>query len=219
MTKNNNDKTPDEFRDSLLAAALNHVAFDGWSKATIITAANEVGIDIGMVALAFPDGHIGMINLHAQNCDQVMLDRTKKIKLNSLKIREKITALVKLRIESELPHKEVAHRTISFLAMPNNHFSSLKIMYRTVDLMWKTISDPSTDFNYYTKRMTLAAVYSSTFLYWLNDTSEENIETWNFLDRRIENVMQIEKIKAKCRDTNINLPDIWRKMGKMRYGS
>ena len=219
MINNNNDKTPDEFRDSLLEAALNHVAFDGWSKATITAAAKDIGIDIGMVSLAFPDGHIGMINLHAQNCDQVMLGRAKKMKLNSLKIREKITGLVKLRIEAELPHKEVAHRTIPFLALPNNHFSSLKIMYSTVDLMWKTISDPSTDFNYYTKRMTLAAVYSSTFLYWLNDTSEENIETWNFLDRRIENVMQIEKIKAKCRGKNINVSDIWRKMGKMRYGS
>ncbi len=219
MSKKNQDKTPDELRDSILAAALDHVAFDGWGKTTLKRAAEDVGIEEGIIDLAFPGGAIDMIDLQAQQADIAMLEAAKEIDIDSLKIREKITELVKLRVKAELPHKEVIRRTMPFLALPQNHFASMRILYRTVDLMWKAISDPSTDFNFYTKRMTLSAVYSSTVLFWLNDDSEENFETWDFLDRRIENVMQFEKLKARVRNKDLKLPNIWRKLGKMRYGA
>lgn len=222
MSNKNKDKTPDELRAPLLKATLTHVPFDGWSKKSTDQAAIDIGVDKGIVDLAFPHGSIDMITLHAKNCDDQMIEAIDKINMEKLKIREKITALVKIRIQVELPHKEAAHRTISFLGLPKNHFASLKILYRTVDLMWKSISDPSTDFNFYTKRMTLAAVYTSSFLYWLNDDSQDDKntseykDTWAFLDRRIENVMQFEKTKAKCK--KLKFPDIWRELGIKRYG-
>jgi ubiquinone biosynthesis protein COQ9 len=219
MTKKNDDKTPDELRDSLLTAALNHVAFDGWSNATLRQAEKDLNLDKGMVFLSFPGGAIDMIDFLAEKCDQRMIKQSQKFKLEKLKIREKITTLVKLRIEVEHSHKEAVHRTLPYLALPQNHFRSLKMLYRTVDLMWKTISDTSTDFNFYTKRMTLAGVYSSTFLYWISDETEDCIDTWKFLDRRIENVMQIEKAKAKFREKEINFSNIWRTLGRKRYGS
>ena len=219
MNKKNTDKTPDELRDSLLNAALEHVAFDGWSTVTLKRAADDIGVDIGIVDLAFPGGVIEMIDLHAQNCDLEMLAQAAKINIDKLKIREKVTQLVKLRIETEFAHKETAHRTLSYLGLPQNHFKSLVILYRTVDLMWKAIADPSTDFNFYTKRMTLSGVYTSTFLYWLGDESEKSEDTWAFLDRRIENVMQFEKLKAQYRNKEFKLPNIWRELGKKRYGS
>lgn len=219
MNKKNSDKTPDEYRDSLLQSALNHVAFDGWSEKTLNQAAKETGISRGIVDLAFPNGVTDMIDLHAQQCDKAMLVQASKIELDSLKIREKITTLVKFRLLSEQPHKEAVRRTVAFLALPGNYFTSIRILYRTVDLMWKAISDTSTDFNFYTKRMTLSAVYSSTFLYWLGDESENNADTWDFLDRRIENVMQFEKLKAKCRNNKPKFPNILRVLGKKRYGS
>ena len=219
MNNKNTEKTPDELRDSLLQAALEHVAFDGWSTVTLKRTADDIGVDIGIVDLAFPGGVTEMIDLHAQNCDLEMLAQAAKINIDKLKIREKITQLVKLRIETEVTYKEAAHRTISYLGLPQNHFKSLGFLYRTVDLMWKAISDPSTDFNFYTKRMTLGGVYTSTFLYWLGDESENSEDTWDFLDRRIENVMQIEKLKAKYRNKGFKLPNIWRELGKKRYGS
>ncbi|MEZ5758312.1 MAG: COQ9 family protein [Emcibacteraceae bacterium] len=219
MSKKTSDKTPDEYRDSLLEAALDHVAFDGWSEKTLNQAAENIGISSAIVDLAFPDGVIEMIDFYAQKCDIAMVHQAAKIDLNSLKIREKITALVKFRLLSEQPHKEAVRRTVAFLALPGNYYTSLRILYRTVDLIWKTINDTSTDFNFYTKRMTLSAVYSSTFLYWLGDESENNADTWDFLDRRIENVMQIEKLKAKCRSKKPKFPNIWRELGKKRYGS
>lgn len=219
MTTKNTDKTPDELRESLLMAALDHVAFDGWSNKTMKQVAEQIGVKAGIVDLAFPKGSSEMIDLWAQSCDLKMVAQAQKINIDALKIREKITALVKLRIEIERDHKEAAHRTVSYLALPQNHALSLKMLYRTVDLIWKTISDPSTDFNFYTKRMTLSLVYSSCFMFWLGDESENNEDTWGFLDRRIENVMQFEKVKAKYRNQDFKLPDIWRELGKKKYGS
>lgn len=218
MVQRKNEKTPDDYRESLLDAIMPHIAFDGWSKNSFDLAANEIGIDPGIVDLAFPKGAIDMIDLYAQQCDLAMLEVIKDSNFEKLKIREKITKLVRTRIEIEQKNKEACNRTVPFLALPQNHFQGLKILYRTVDLIWKAISDTSTDFNYYTKRMTLSAVYSSSFLFWLGDDSEESAETWAFLDRRIVNVMQFEKVKAKYRDKQPDLAGIWRKLGEKRYG-
>lgn len=219
MKKTKTDQTPDELRDSLLEAALNHVPFDGWTTKTHNQAAKDIGVDPSIIELSFPDGSKDMISLYAKNCDNEMVEKAKKTKLNDLKIRDKITTLVKYRIQAEQAHKEVANRTVAYLGLPQHHYTSIKILYRTVDLMWKTISDTSTDFNYYTKRLTLSAVYTSTFLFWLGDESENNEDTWAFLDRRIENVMKFERFKADCKNKNIKIPDIWRKLGKIRYGN
>lgn len=219
MTKKKQEKTPDELRESILAAMMNHVPFDGWSQKSIESTAKDLSIEAGIIDLAFPGGVLDMIDLHAQQCDLEMLEKAKVVDFSKLKIREKITQLVKLRIEADFPYKEQVNRTVSFLALPGNHVHSVKMLYRTVDLMWKAISDQSTDFNFYTKRMTLGAVYSSTFLYWLGDESENAEETWEFLDRRIENVMQFEKAKASCKNKDFKLPNIWRELGKKRYGN
>ena len=219
MTSKKTEKTPDDYRESLLDAVMPHIAFDGWTKKSLNLAANDIGIDPRVVDLACPNGAIDMIALYAQQCDIQMLEVIKDSSFEKLKIREKITTLVRTRIELEQENKEACNRTVPFLALPQNYFQGLKILYHTVDLMWKAISDTSTDFNYYTKRMTLSAVYSSTFLYWLGDESEDHNDTWEFLDRRIENVMQIEKVKAKYRDKQPDLAGIWRALGKKRYGS
>lgn len=219
MNKKNTDKTPDELRDSILNASLEHVAFDGWSDKALKTVSEDLHIETGIIDLAFPGGVIDIIDLYAKTLDLEMLEIIKDKGFENQKIRQKITNLVKLRIELETPYKEATRRTVAFLALPKNHIRSMKILYRSVDLMWKAIGDPSTDFNFYTKRMTLSAVYSSTFLYWLGDESDEASDTWEFLDRRIENVMDFEKVKAKYREKKPDMQKIWRELGKKRYGS
>jgi ubiquinone biosynthesis protein COQ9 len=82
----------------------------------------------------------------------------------------------------------------------------LKLLYQTVDAMWRAAGDTSTDFNFYTKRAILGGVYSATLLRWFNDTSEDEGETHTFLDARIENVMQFEKFKAELRERTKDWP-------------
>ena len=210
---------PDELRAPLLQAALPHVPFDGWSDRVLTLAAQDLELDPGLARLAFPGGASDMIDLLAQQQDQKMIDSCPEETLQASKIREKITLLVRSRIEAEQAIRETTRRSVTYLALPLNSAAGLKILYRTVDLMWKTIHDPSTDFNFYTKRMTLSAVYTSTLLYWLNDESENYTETWDFLDRRITNVMQFEKTKAQFRNIPDKLPDIWQKISALRYPS
>ena len=216
MTKQKTD-IPDELREPLLKAALPHVPFDGWSDKILTTAALDLGLEAAMANLAFPGGVGDMIDLLAEQQNQKMVDACPDEILQALKIREKITLLVRSRIEAEQSIREVARSAVTYLALPINSAIGLKILYRTVDLMWKTIHDPSTDFNFYTKRLTLSGVYSSTFLYWLNDESEDYVDTWDFLDRRITNVMQFEKTKAKFRDMTAKLPDCWQSISGLRY--
>ncbi|NOZ42106.1 MAG: COQ9 family protein [Alphaproteobacteria bacterium] len=206
---------PDDLRAPLLQAALVHVPFDGWSDRVLALAARDLDLDPGLAELAFPGGVRDMIDLLATTRDREMLARCRKDNLSSLKTGQKITLLIRRRIETGQDIREVVGRTVTFLSLPPNSPLGIKILARTVDLMWKAIDDPSTDFNYYTKRLTLSGVYSSTLLYWLNDESENYQDTWDFLDRRITNVMQFEKAKAKFRNMRAKLPDLWQKLPRL----
>jgi len=208
---------PDELRRPLLDAANPHIPFDGWTMKALEAGAEDLGIDKGMVKLIFPAGPQDAIDYLAASSDADMILHASNLKLDEMRLNEKITALVKLRIQAEEPYREAAQKAVSWLAMPQNQPLGLKMLYRTVDLMWKTTHDPSTDYNFYTKRLTLSAVYSSTFLYWLNDSSEDYADTWAFLDRRIGNILQFEKNKAKFLNKFDKFPNIWEKFGQMRY--
>ncbi|WP_374298103.1 COQ9 family protein, partial [Sphingomonas sp.] len=106
----------------------------------------------------------------------------------------------------------------SFLAMPLNAALALKLLYRTVDAIWYAAGDNATDFNFYTKRGLLAGVYSATLLYWLNDRSQDCADTWAFLDRRIEEVMQVPKLLGRLGSLTERLPNPFRVAQRMRPG-
>ena len=123
-----------------------------------------------------------------------------------MRIRDRIATAVRTRLDLLAPHKEAVRRAVAFEALPGNAPRALKAVYHTVDAMWHAAGDTATDWNFYTKRALLAGVYTSTVLIWLGDQSEDCAETWAFLDRRIEDVMRIEKAKAKVR----GFADAWR---------
>ena len=116
----------------------------------------------------------------------------------SLKIREKITLAVRLRLEA-IADKEAVRRATSLFALPQHAGEGAKLIWGTADDIWDVLQDSSRDVNWYSKRATLSAVYGATVLFWLGDESPGHAATWAFLDRRIENVMQIELAKAKIR--------------------
>ena len=82
-------------------------------------------------------------------------------------------------------------------ALPLNAPDGAKMLWQTADRIWTLLGDTSEDFNWYTKRMTLSGVIGSTLLFWLGDDSHDTQATWDFLDRRIGDVMQFEKAKAR----------------------
>lgn len=192
----------------LLEATLPHVLFDGWSRAAMRAAAADLGEDVALFDLAFPDGARDMIRLFIENADDEMEAELEKRDVLSMKIRDRITLAIRIRLELYEPHKEAVRRAVNILSLPQNMALGTRLTAATVSRMWWATGDRSTDINWYTKRMTLAAVYAATLLYWLSDKSEGHQQTWGFLDRRIENVMQFENAKYKCRKKLSERPDL-----------
>lgn len=216
MTKPKSD-IPEELRPAILDAVLTHVPFDGWSRAAVRAAAEDLELDPAMVELAYPDGITEMIRAFSTRADRMTVEALADRDLAALKIREKITLAVRLRIEVVAHYREAARAALAHLAMPQNAAAGAAMTWATADALWRAVGDTSTDANYYSKRATLSGVFSATVLYWLNDESEGWDETWGFLDRRIEDVMRIEKAKGHLRKYTDRLPDLTKMMGRLRY--
>lgn len=207
----------DPIRHGLLAAALTHIPFDGWSQISLDKAARDIGADPGTVGLAFPDGAPGLLDFFAHDADSRMLARVAELGIDGMRMRDRIRAVVKARIDVIAEHREAERRALSFCALPRNAPLGLKLVSRTVDLMWRAAGDTSTDFAFYTKRATLAAVYTATVMHWIADSSEDNADTWAFLDRRIGNVMTVEKAKLKLRERLKESPSLATLLSRLRY--
>jgi ubiquinone biosynthesis protein COQ9 len=190
-------------REKLLAAALDHVVFDGWSAATLSAAIEDSGVDAGLAAQAFPRGAIDLALAFHRSGDQAMLEALEDKDWGDTRFRDRIAGAVRLRLEQLEGRKEEVRRATAFFALPTHMSEGAAAIWATVDHIWNALGDTSDDVNWYSKRATLSAVYSATVLYWLGDDSEGHQETWAFLDRRIDDVMGIEKAKAKLREVPI----------------
>ena len=187
----------DETRDRLIEAVRAHVPFDGWGEKALLAAAEDCGIDADTARRAFPRGAASLIEYHAASGDRRMEAALAAETLEGKGVRRRIAAAVRLRLAQEEDHPEAARAALAFLAQPTQARLSLTCLYRTVDKIWFAIGDKSTDFNFYSKRALLAGVYGATFLYWLDDDSEDHGESWAFLDRRLEDVMKLGRLRAK----------------------
>jgi ubiquinone biosynthesis protein COQ9 len=211
------DLTLDEICELLAPRLAAHAAFDGWNDSAIASAAQEKGVDADIAKLAFKGGAMALIEAWIGAVDAEMARRLPPDELNAMKIRQRITALVAKRLEIAAPDKEGQRRALAIMAMPQNIPAATRIGWRSADRMWRLAGDTATDFNHYTKRMTLSAVYASTLAVFVNDESEGFADTRAFLDRRIDNVMQFEKVKAQANARRENLPSLSRFIGRLRY--
>lgn len=204
-------------RRRLALAVGENAVFDGWTRKAVDSAAAQLGIDPVQARLAMPKRQADMIDLYIQDVDRALEVWATPKRIESMKIREKIRSLVWRRLEIMGPAREAVRRALAILAMPQNVPLALRIGWRTADIMWRIAGDRSTDFNHYTKRITLGTVYGSTLLVWLDDKSEGLSETAAFLDRRIDDVMRIEKFKAQWRGSADRRLSPSRFFGRLRY--
>ena len=190
-------RIPLRFGDGSAVAA--EAVFDGWSRAALQAAARRLELPAGEADRLFPGGAIQVLTHVSERADLRTVEDMEREGVANLKIRDRIKAAVRIRLERHAGDREAARRALALLSLPFNAPLAMRLLYRTVDAMWYAAGDSSTDFNFYTKRATLAGVYSSTLFYWLNDRSLGSEATWGFLDRRIDDVMRIEKLKSQVR--------------------
>ncbi|MFK7744470.1 MAG: COQ9 family protein [Roseobacter sp.] len=187
-------------KNDLLQAALMHVAFDGWSEATFQAAIRDAEIAPTVARAVCPRGAVDLAVAFHKAGDDAMLARLKTADLSQMKFRDKIATAVRFRLEV-VEDKEAVRRGTTLFALPMYAADGAKLIWGTCDEIWTALGDTSDDVNWYTKRATLSGVYSATVLYWLGDDSPDYTATWDFLDRRIEDVMRIEKLKAQARNS------------------
>ena len=191
------ENTMDQAKDRILAAALTHVPFDGWSETTLTAAIADSGVAPALARALYPRGGIDLAAAYHKGGDARMAATLAQADLPGLRYRERVALAVMLRLEAA--DRELVRRGSALFALPQHAGEGAGLIWGTADAIWTALGDTARDVNWYTKRATLSAVYGATVLYWLGDTSDGDAETRAFLDRRIETVMQIEKFKAGFR--------------------
>ncbi|MFW2589174.1 COQ9 family protein [Sagittula sp. SSi028] len=188
--------------DRLLDAAMMHVAFDGWSETTFRAAVQDAEVNPTVARALFPRGAVDLAAAYHKRGDAAMIERLEQADLSDMRFRDKVAFAVRTRIEAAAD-REAVRRGTTLFALPFYAPEGARLIWGTADAIWTALGDSSDDVNWYTKRMTLSAVYSSTVLFWLGDDSLGSDATWAFLDRRIEDVMRFEKAKAGVQDNKL----------------
>jgi ubiquinone biosynthesis protein COQ9 len=200
-------------RGRILAAAVRHAAFDGWTDRILLHGARDAGFPPEMADEVFPDGVDELIEAFSRRADAAMAEGLAGQEYVDLKTRAKIAQGVRLRLEYLAPHREAVRRLTAHCALPGNAALGAKLTARTVDAIWHAAGDTAADISWYTKRALLGAVYAATVLYWLGDESEGHADTWAFLERRLADVMRIPRVRGAVERVLHRVPSpfrLWR---------
>ena len=209
--------TLDELRLALAPEVASAAMFDGWTAQAVDNAALAFGVPAETARLAFPAGAMDMICAWIERIDADMAAACPAGALAALSVRQRIRTLVQFRLDALDGLDEAVRRALSIMAMPQNAARTARLSWSSADAMWRLAGDTATDFNHYTKRATLAALYAATLLAYVDDRSEDKAETRAFLDRRIEGVMRFEKAKAKWTRPAEERFSVTRLLGRLRY--
>jgi len=209
------DTTLDDIRLTLAQAVAQSAMFDGWSAAAVNAAAESARIDPAVARLAFPDS-MSMISGWVAHVDAAMAAEFADGRLDNMPIRERIRRLVTFRLDAVRGLEEALSRALAIQAMPQNVLAALRLGWSSADKMWRLAGDTSTDYNHYTKRTILAAIYAATLAVYIDDQSEGKADSVAFLNRRIDGVMKFEKAKAQLLAPRERF-DVMRFLGRLRY--
>ncbi len=192
-----------ETRDRIVAAMLSHVAFEGWSRKALAAGVADAGYPASMAERAFAGGLVEVADHFGDCMDRRMLAELAALDLEALRVRDRIHTCIKIRIQINAANREAVRRLMSFLALPTNAGLAARLAWRSCSKMWYAAGDNATDWNHYSKRGLLVPVYTSTLLYWLSDPGDEAgdyPDTWAFLARRIDNVLQVFGLGKRLSD-------------------
>jgi ubiquinone biosynthesis protein COQ9 len=186
-------------RDEILLATLPHVSFDGWTMQALFAGAAAAGYGRIAALTAYPRDVRDLVEHFGIWADRQMEAAVESADLASMRVRDRVAFAVRARLAALVPHEEAERRKVSYLALPPHLGLGARMLYRTVDATWHAVGDTATDFSFYTKRALLAAVVAATTLYWLDDTSAGKEDTSLFLDRRIDDVMELGRFAGRLR--------------------
>jgi ubiquinone biosynthesis protein COQ9 len=200
-----------ENKNKILAEFVKISAFDGWNKDSLRKALKNCNFDENYGEIIFENGLIELADFYIEQQNLKSAELISQIAdFSSEKIRNKIKFFLYARLEVEVNNKMVLQQLFNFYINPKNFLnlelgskpiaSAIKSCYKIADFIWESINDSSTDFNFYTKRLTLAKIILRSFFIFLKDESKNFIQTRKFIDSQIEKVMNFEQFKRKIKN-------------------
>ncbi|GAM22978.1 hypothetical protein SAMD00019534_061530, partial [Acytostelium subglobosum LB1] len=186
------EEQPQDLRQVVLDRAMQYVPLYGWSEAAIAKACTDLGYAPTMHGL-FENGGYDLAFHFVNRCNKQLKEKLSGDVLATLTQRERVKMVIKVRLSMITPYLNRWAEAMQLLAHPSNLTTSAPSMASLVDEIWHLVDDRSTDFEWYTKRGLLAALYTSSELYMLNDTSPEHKDTWRFVDDRVDDMVSLLK--------------------------
>jgi ubiquinone biosynthesis protein COQ9 len=205
----------DEAEQRVLDAALLMAETSPWTAALVLRAADRAGLSPADVELLLPDGAADLAALLSRRHDRLALARLAAVDASALKIRERIRLGVQARLDTAMADEAAVRRASLFLARPDRVALAAGLAWETADGLWRWAGDTATDENYYSKRVILAGILTSTLGVRLAAGPERAAE---YLAGRIDNVMAFEKWKARLPDVAVALTQAAGWLGGLRYG-
>ena len=184
-------------RDAALLAMTDEVARHGWTWTALRQALASGGGDPHDAELLFPGGTAEMVEAFVDLTDRRMTEASVAADVSALHLPQRVRTVIALRLEINRPYREAIRRAVAVLAAPCHAGLAARCTARTVDAIWHAAGDRSADFSWYTKRATLAAVYSATLLFWLRDSGADDAATLAFLDRRLAGVARVHRFRKR----------------------
>lgn len=180
-------------RDHILEAMLPQIPETGWAWDETKRAAGRAGYQDSMAEAVFPGGMNDVVAHFSDWADRKMLDKLKDIKIENMRVRDRIRTAIMTRFELLEPIAGVVRAGLGFWSVPTRVLQGQRVLWRTADRMWSWAGDTATDYNRQTKRALLCSILLGSSMVWIEDKSEGHVTTTQFVDRRIENVMEIGK--------------------------
>ena len=197
------NKSKEISKEKIVLSMLTHVPYDGWNWNALYKGAEDIyflnkKIDENIkteLRNLFNNNLTEIVRFLNDYLDTKMENDFLKLKLQKTSIPEKVKTLILLRLKWTFPYKDSIRLSLGFMGMPNNSKKSISMLYKTCDKIWRISGDTSTDFSFYTKRIVLSGLYTSTLLFWINDDSKDLTNTESFLARRLLDISNFGKIK------------------------
>ena len=111
-----------------------------------------------------------------------------------------VKGLILSRLKASANYKSIVKTSLLFMAQPRNAYDAVNQVMKTSNKIWEIAGDTSQGGAFYSKRLILSGVYSSTLAYWLAKETRSVGESEYFLDRRLDDVKNFGKLSKKSID-------------------
>ena len=182
-------------RLKILKLAKNIIAIEGLTSTTFNKISLKYDLNISELNLLFPDGRNDLLKFALEQLNRELEEYCKKIDLIRLPVHKRIKKILLSKIYLMNKEKQFYKKIFLNLLLPSKSISLPAQLYKSIDQIWFIAGDTSVDFNFYTKRLILAGIYSRIILFFFNNEDHKELE--DLLDLNLKRVAKIPELKSK----------------------